>query len=152
MRDGKIRLPDNHALIREYHRVRGRFTQSGRESIDAPGRGVDDRVSAVVMACGVAFEDLSAGGWVENMREYQRSTGVAPADREQVEPELRIVYGKHADGREEATGFVAGKKVGVARWTAGRVPSSFVQEMGASEAFLETLFADMQAKGMVTES
>jgi hypothetical protein len=61
MRDGLVRLPDDPALLREFHRVRGHITQSGHESIEATGRGVDDRVSAVVMACSIAREGAARG-------------------------------------------------------------------------------------------
>jgi hypothetical protein len=60
MRDGDIRLPDDAALLKEFHRVRGRMSQSGHESIEASGKGVDDRVSAVVMACSVARDGYAA--------------------------------------------------------------------------------------------
>ena len=56
MRAGELRLPQDPALVKEFHRVRGRETQTGHERIEAIGRGVDDRVSAVVMACSVALE------------------------------------------------------------------------------------------------
>jgi hypothetical protein len=61
MRDGLVRLVDDAPLIREFNRVRGRRTQQDHETIDAPGKGVDDRVSAVVMACGVAYEGSGGG-------------------------------------------------------------------------------------------
>ena len=61
MRDGLVRLPDDRALRREFHRVRGHLTQSGHEAIEAIGKGVDDRVSAVVMACSVAREGAERG-------------------------------------------------------------------------------------------
>jgi hypothetical protein len=80
MRDGNVRLPDDPALKREFHRVRGRLTQSGHETIEASGRGVDDRVSAVVMACSVAREGAI----------HQRQ-----AERD-AERSRRISYGLHA--------------------------------------------------------
>jgi hypothetical protein len=63
MRDGRVRLVDDRALLRELHRVRGRTSQQGHESIDAPGKGVDDRVSALVLAASEAHEDGGLPGW-----------------------------------------------------------------------------------------
>ena len=69
MRDGLIRLPDDAALLREFYRVRGRMSQSGHESIEASGKGVDDRVSALVMACSVAREGHARAVYAERRRE-----------------------------------------------------------------------------------
>jgi len=57
----EIRLPNDPALIRELHGIRGKALQSGTEQISARA-GHDDRVHAAVMALVIAMERQPVGG------------------------------------------------------------------------------------------
>jgi len=153
MRDGKVRLPDDAALIREYRRVRGRMTQTGHETIDAPGRGVDDRVSAVVMACGVAYDDLSAVSWVKAMERWQESTRAEAFGfqlrRAEPEPKTEVVIGRHVDGRSKATYLVDGRQRAEAYWRPGDAEGTFTRLAGSTDEGLEAIWNELLARGLL---
>jgi hypothetical protein len=55
MTDGLVRLPDDRALIREFHAIRGRLLRSGGERLEAAA-GHDDIAHAAVMSICVAMD------------------------------------------------------------------------------------------------
>ncbi|MBN2196778.1 MAG: hypothetical protein JW751_28490 [Polyangiaceae bacterium] len=73
MRDGRVRLPDDPALIREFSSIGTRLLRSGHEQIEAR-HGHDDRVSAVVMAVAELLErpQWSRAEYLEAMEANRR--------------------------------------------------------------------------------
>lgn len=55
MSDGRVRLPDDRALIAELHSIRGKLLRSGGEQLEGRG-GHDDRAHAAVLALSLAMD------------------------------------------------------------------------------------------------
>lgn len=84
MTSGLVRLPDDPALIREFHGIQGRLLRSGGEQIEARGSGRDDRVHAAVLVTAMAIE------WHPDMWERKtHTTAPAPGSPEALDAEMR---------------------------------------------------------------